>query len=179
MLWQCIIISSVYYYQLRIWLVFCLPLAFHIFDISSKTITQIGLILCVRHQENMEIQIAKFISFRYLSDHHEILKRHFLLKSGLMDYLKTWYEGRFRIAKMFLLKHPNWWHGRGGSRISSKGVHMYKGVGVRFAVFISFFLNIPWKWNNLVSNGERVQVNPLSHSRYAIAWHQDCHLEIL
>ena len=40
---------------------------------------------------------------------------------------------------------------RGGSRISGKGVHMYKGVGVRFADFISFFSNIPWKWNNLVS----------------------------
>ena len=25
---------------------------------------------------------------------------------------------------------------RGGSRISGKGVHMYKGVGVRFADFI-------------------------------------------
>ena len=32
---------------------------------------------------------------------------------------------------------------RGGFRISGKGVHMYKGVGVRFADFISFFLNIP------------------------------------
>ena len=32
---------------------------------------------------------------------------------------------------------------RGGSRISVKGVHMYKGVGVCFADFISFFLNIP------------------------------------
>ena len=31
----------------------------------------------------------------------------------------------------------------GGSRISGKGVHMYKGVGVGFADFISFFLNIP------------------------------------
>ena len=39
----------------------------------------------------------------------------------------------------------------GGSRISGKGVHMYKGVGVRFADFISFFLNIPWTWNNLVT----------------------------
>ena len=38
-----------------------------------------------------------------------------------------------------------------GSRISRKGVHMYKRVGVHFADFISFFLNIPWKWNNLVS----------------------------
>ena len=28
---------------------------------------------------------------------------------------------------------------------------MYKGVGVRFADFISFFLNIPRKLNNLVS----------------------------
>ena len=28
-------------------------------------------------------------------------------------------------------------------RISGKGVHMYKGVGVHFADFISFLLNIP------------------------------------
>ena len=34
---------------------------------------------------------------------------------------------------------------RGGSRNSGNEVHMYKGVGVRFADFISFFLNIPWK----------------------------------
>ena len=32
---------------------------------------------------------------------------------------------------------------RGGPSISGKGVHMYKGVGVRFADFITFFLNIP------------------------------------
>ena len=32
---------------------------------------------------------------------------------------------------------------RGGSRISGKGVHMYKGVWVRFADFVSFCLNIP------------------------------------
>ena len=38
-----------------------------------------------------------------------------------------------------------------GSRISRKGSHMYKGVEVQFADFISFCLNIPWKWNNLVS----------------------------
>ena len=31
----------------------------------------------------------------------------------------------------------------GGSRISGMVVHMYKCVGVRFADFISFFLNIP------------------------------------
>ena len=29
---------------------------------------------------------------------------------------------------------------RGGSRMSGKGVHMYKGVGVRFVDFISFSL---------------------------------------
>ena len=34
---------------------------------------------------------------------------------------------------------------RGRSRIFGKGVHMYKGVGVRLADFISFFLNIPLK----------------------------------
>ena len=28
---------------------------------------------------------------------------------------------------------------------------MYNSLGVRFADFISFFLNIPWKTNNLVS----------------------------
>ena len=34
---------------------------------------------------------------------------------------------------------------RGGSMISGKGAHTYKGEGggVRFADFISFFLNIP------------------------------------
>ena len=32
---------------------------------------------------------------------------------------------------------------RGVSRISEKGVYMYKCVGFRFADFISFFLNIP------------------------------------
>ena len=30
-----------------------------------------------------------------------------------------------------------------GHRISGKGFHMYKGVGVCFADFISFFLSIP------------------------------------
>ena len=30
---------------------------------------------------------------------------------------------------------------RGRSGISGKGVYIYKGVGARFAVFISFFLN--------------------------------------
>ena len=35
--------------------------------------------------------------------------------------------------------------------ISGKGGHMYKDVGVRSADFIYFFLNIPWKWNKLVS----------------------------
>ena len=32
---------------------------------------------------------------------------------------------------------------RGGSRISVKGVHMYKDVVVRFADFISFLSHIP------------------------------------
>ena len=43
---------------------------------------------------------------------------------------------------------------RGGSMISGKGVHIYLDLGVggvRFGDFISFYLNIPWKWNNLVS----------------------------
>ena len=34
---------------------------------------------------------------------------------------------------------------RGRSMISGKGVHMYKGVGVRFADLISFFPKYPMK----------------------------------
>ena len=34
---------------------------------------------------------------------------------------------------------------RGGFRVFGKGVHMYKVVGVRFADFIYFVLDIPWK----------------------------------
>ena len=34
------------------------------------------------------------------------------------------------------------WGGRGGTRISGKGVNMYQGVGVRYAYFIYFYLNI-------------------------------------
>ena len=33
----------------------------------------------------------------------------------------------------------------GGSRISGKGVHMFKGVGVRFADFLFIFLKYPLK----------------------------------
>ena len=31
----------------------------------------------------------------------------------------------------------------GGSMVSGKGVRMFKGMGVRFADFISIFLNVP------------------------------------
>ena len=78
------------------------------------------------------------------------------------------------------------WGCRGGSMISGKGVHMYKGWGVCFAHFTSFFLNIPWKWNNLVSlrpnyfifigylkmgAGRGVRVNPLWISHWGWPWH--------
>ena len=36
-------------------------------------------------------------------------------------------------------------------QISEKGVQIYKGDGVCFTDFISFYLNISRKWNNLVS----------------------------
>ena len=42
-------------------------LAFHIFDISSRTISCIDLKLSWRHRGNMEIQIAKIVPFRYRS----------------------------------------------------------------------------------------------------------------
>ena len=54
-----------------------------------------------------------------------------------------------RIMTLELLESPEldyihfWCIYRGGSRISGKGVHLYKGKGVRFSDFISFFLNIP------------------------------------
>ena len=35
--------------------------------------------------------------------------------------------------------------------IFGKGVYMYEGLGVGFADLTSFFFNILWKWNNLVS----------------------------
>ena len=43
------------------------------------------------------------------------------------------------------IDHKNVYFGiqtRGRSRFSGKGVYVYKGVGVRLADFISFFLNI-------------------------------------
>ena len=55
---------------------------------------------------------------------------------------------------------------RGWSRISGKGVHVYKGVGVRFVDFTSIFLNIPWKWNNLVS----LRPNYFIFTGYLIGW---------
>ena len=62
-------------------------------------------------------------------------------------------------------------------QVSGKAVLMYKSVGVRFADFTSLFLNILWKWNNLVSprpnyfifmgyfktrGREGIQANPLN-----------------
>ena len=83
-------------------------------------------------------------------------------------------------------------------------MHVDKGVGVRFSDFIPFFLNTPWKWNNLVSlrpnyfifigylkTGARrgVQANPLNrlwirHCRttsftwpfFNCTWHHSCGL---
>ena len=41
---------------------------------------------------------------------------------------------------------------RGRSRISGKGVQIYKG-GFVFLILPRFFQKSPWKWNNLVSEG--------------------------
>ena len=46
---------------------------------------------------------------------------------------------------------------RGGSKISGKGAHICKGMGVCFADIISFFLNIL-----KTGSGEGVRVNPLN-----------------
>ena len=43
------------------------------------------------------------------------------------------------INVLILNLKPLLWYFRDGFRISGKGVHMYKGMGVRFADFISFF----------------------------------------
>ena len=48
-----------------------------------------------------------------------------------------------KILWIFWGLSQNWTTFRGGTRISGKGVHVYKDVGVRFADFISFFSSIP------------------------------------
>ena len=47
--------------------------------------------------------------------------------------------------------NSSYWCLRGGSKISRKVVQIYKGVWDHFTDFLSLLLNIPWKWNNLVS----------------------------
>ena len=66
-----------------------------------------------------------------------------LFVTELLDYLKdlspsskVYLSARLSQASVTIFC-------RGGSRISGKGVHMYKGVGARFADFIAFFLNMP------------------------------------
>ena len=62
------------------------------------------------------------------------------------------------LSESLLLAHTKKWkeikNQRGRSRISGKGVRRYTGrgwgEGVALMIF-SFFLNIPWKWNNSVS----------------------------
>ena len=90
-----------------------------------------------------------------------------------------------KICLLMLVKNHMLWttppmslYIRGGSRISGKGFICIKVCGVRFADFISFFLNIPWKWKNLVlrrpnyfifigylktGGGRGIRANPLKH----------------
>ena len=52
-------------------------------------------------------------------------------------------------------KQTKHWHitryARADPRFLERGFLCIKAWGFRFADFISFFSNIPWKWNNLVS----------------------------
>ena len=69
------------------------------------------------------------------------IKRH---SPSILYLLSPWSSKHLYFSQLNL--GLNRWQtptGRGGSRISEKGVHMYNGVGVCFADFISFFLNIP------------------------------------
>ena len=75
---------------------------------------------------------------------------HSLTWAVVMASWFTYLPQKGWVSHILAHLHMIIWH-RGGSRIPRKGVHMYKGVGGCFSDFISFFLNIPWKWNNLVS----------------------------
>ena len=94
-----------------------------------------------------------------LAPSKKMLVYRFLLPSNLPHPLPQDMASKSRFFFIYLLsistyrsKSP-YFSSSGGSRISRKGIHMYlfKGLGVRVVDFISFFLNIPCKRNNLVS----------------------------
>ena len=66
-----------------------------------------------------------------------------ILNSSACDKKMWWVHDKYNWIYLY----------RGGARISGKGVvcTCIKVWGVRFAYFISFFLNISWKWNNFIS----------------------------
>ena len=80
-------------------------LAFHIFDISSRTISWIELKLKGRHCGNMEIQNSKnrSVPISKMAAILKFFKRH-LLPNHMFDWAETWWEAsqwhRFRIAKI-------------------------------------------------------------------------------
>ena len=68
------------------------------------------------------------------------------------SYILMGHSQEFQTTSYFLIgHHKKDCSTKGGSKISGKGVHMYQGVGVLSAEVITFFLNIRWKRNNLVS----------------------------
>ena len=83
--------------QLMQWPVVCRPsLAFHIFDISSRTISWIELKLSRRHCGNMEIQNCenRSIPISKMAALAAILKsfKRQLLPNPKSDYAETWWE---------------------------------------------------------------------------------------
>ena len=68
---------------------------------------------------------------------------NFEVSGNTVDVLKFWtlVDNQKRLDKQC----------RPWAEASVKEVHLYKEVRIRFADFISFFLNITWKWNNLFS----------------------------
>ena len=63
--------------------------------------------------------------------------------SGILIVVENWFPLLLGYQMLHVSKRDRSRLCRDGSRISGKGIHMYKGMGVGFADFISFFLNIP------------------------------------
>ena len=91
-------------------------LAFHIFDISSRTISWIKLKLSRRHCGNMEIQIAKIVQFRYPrwpsrpswnSSNYLSSQPQVQLSWNLMASITV--TQRFKIAKIVPFWYPRRW----------------------------------------------------------------------
>ena len=123
---------------------------------SDCAYAQADLKLCLSHTRGLRlsgsvIQKSRFI---FTKEGRTIRQKSGRQKSGCLNHLNN---RIFQVNTQMQGKIKDFW----------KGVYMFKGVGVRFADIISLTLNIPWKWNNLVSlsgEGRTLLDPPLQHA---------------